>query len=121
MEPSDINPLISYNKFIGQNDLSFSFEKISMKQLSKVINGMKATGSSSADNISMWLIKQGKEYLQPLLLHLITKIIESGIYPTNLKTTKIVPVRKPSKDETTNFTGFLDFETVHYSKHSTLE
>ena len=104
METSATNPMISYNKFLRRNDpeLSFSFKTITMKDLSTTLTKMRATGSSSVDNISMWMLKQGADHLRPLLLHMVNRIILTGIYPSSLKTTKIVPVRKPEKDETTN-------------------
>ena len=37
--------------------------------------------------------------LQPILLHLINKMIVSGECPNHLKWTKIVPIRKADKDD----------------------
>ena len=57
---------------------------------------MRTTGSSTDDEVSIWSIKQVRTYLEPILLHLVNKIIITGEYPENLKNTKIVPIEKPN-------------------------
>ena len=101
---SDINPLTSYLKYLGQVDqekLSLSFKSVSMSELKKTITTMKSSGSSSEDGISMWIIKLAREFLEPQILHLITRIMATGVYPKTLKISKLIPVEKPIKDKTT--------------------
>ena len=91
LDPTDVNPMTQYKKFVGRDDLSFSFQDIHMSILSKTLDSMRATGFSSNDQISMWMLKQAKEFVLPLLQQLLTRILATGVYPTQLKTTKIVP------------------------------
>ena len=51
---------------------------------------MKATGSTAKDNISVKSIKEARNQLEPLLLNLVNRTIESGQFPEEIKTTKVV-------------------------------
>ena len=95
------NPLKSYYKYLGQDEqskLSFTFKQISMADLSSIITSMVPTGSTSRDEISMWLVKQARVELEPQLLHLTSKIIETGGYPEALNTTKAIHIEKPNQN-----------------------
>ena len=63
---------------------------------------MRPTRFVSDDNISVWALKQAQQQLNPPLLQLVNTIISTGIFPQQLKTTKIVPVQKPNKPSTSS-------------------
>jgi hypothetical protein len=48
----------------------------------------------------MRLIKQSREILEPLLLHIFNLTVTSGVFPTRLKNAKIVPLLKKLKPRT---------------------
>ena len=102
MEPPTTNPLSHYRDHIGRDDLYFSIHKISMHQLRSIITKLRPTGSSSYDRISMKAIKLARGPLEPLILHLLDQAIEQGQFPRDLKTMKVVPIRKDSKEETSS-------------------
>ena len=81
--------------------MKFSFRQISMSQIRTLITKMKSTGSTSRDDVSIRHIKMARAQLEPLLLYLTNLVISTGMYTACLKTTKIVPIRKPGKDEHT--------------------
>ena len=113
MPPPQIDPLISYNKYLEPyNNLSFTFECISMSQLRTVISSMKTTSTTADDKISIWMIKQARSQLEPLLLHLVNRTILTGIYPTSLKISKIIPIEKMGK-EPTNSSGWRPINLVN--------
>ena len=60
---------------------------------------MKPPASASKDDISTKAIKMAKAGIAPLLLQLVNSVILTGQYPTILKTTKIIPIKKPNKDD----------------------
>ena len=105
------NPLDTYHDYLGPAELTFSFQKINMSQLRNTLTSMKTTASSSDDDISIWAIKQARQYLEPILLHLVNSIIITGDYPSTIKTTKIVPIEKPMKP-TTNQEGWRPINIV---------
>ena len=102
METSAVNPLTHYSKVIGRDDLSFTFEKISMAQLRSILVKMKSTGSTGQDDISMRLLKQAQSELEPLLLHMVNSTISTTNFPEVLKTAKVVPIEKVGKESTSS-------------------
>ena len=72
-----------------------------MSQLRYTLTKLKATGSCSSDDVSMKSIKMARTKLEPLLQHLTNLIIKTGKYPDCMKTTNIVPINKPGKDDWT--------------------
>ena len=52
------------------------------------------------DDLSFKNIKQAQSELEPLLLKLVNSVIKTTSYPESLNTTKIIPIRKPTKDKT---------------------
>ena len=94
------NPLPDYIKSVENTSLSFNFNSVSMKQLRNALKGMKPTRSMGEDDISMKIIKSAQAELEPLLLHLVNATIRTSRYPTQLKTTMIVPIEKANKDRT---------------------
>ena len=65
----------------------------------KLVDKMKPTGSAGEDEISMRMIKDARQELQPLLLVMVNQTISTTDYPSSLKTTKIVPIEKKGEDE----------------------
>ena len=100
MEQSPIDPLIKYKKSICPPKTTFTFEKISMSDLRKIVSKMKGTGSMGVDDISLKSIKQAQRELEPLLLHLINRSIATTTFPDVLKISKVVPIQKVGKDPT---------------------
>ena len=96
--PSD--PLIHYAKQFGQDDRHFTFQEITMSQLRQVLSKLRPTKSASSDDITVKAIKMASRTVEPLLLKLTNLIIKTGQFPDCLKTTKVVPIRKEPKPET---------------------
>ena len=95
-----IDPLINFKKSIGPKKLSFTYKTVAMSQLDKTIRTMKATGSMGEDDVSTKIIKQALPELLPILLNLVNSVISTSTFPTQLKTTRIVPVEKSGKTTT---------------------
>ena len=98
---SDKDPLVKYKQAVGEVTRTFTFQQISMGELSKYMDKMKPTGSAGADDISMRSIKDARAELQPLLLLLINQSIKSRTFPNQLKQAKIVPIEKTGKNQNT--------------------
>ena len=101
MPPEQTTPLDNFKRYVGRDDLTFSFKIISMSQLRTLLSKMKPTTSASDDDIPMRAIKLASRQLEPLLLHLSDLVISQATYPESLRTSKIVPIRKQPKDEQT--------------------
>ena len=100
--PTGTNPLTLYKKVIGDKSNTFTFKKINYSQLLKEVSKMKPTASEGQDNIPMKAIKAAITELAPLILLLVNSTIKTKTFPIQLKTTKIIPIRKPEKDKTSS-------------------
>ena len=100
MEKYPIDPIIHYKKVISesQESLSFTFVPVGMSDIKKILSKLKSSGSTGDDEISLKMIKQASQEINLILLHLVNRIIKTSIFPEPLKTSKVVPIKKGSKD-----------------------
>ena len=74
--PATVDPLTHYKQAIGKVEKTLSFQQLNMSQLVKLVDKMKPTGSSGANDISMRVIKDARNELQPLILKMINESIK---------------------------------------------
>ena len=74
---------------------------MNISDLKKVLTSLSPTTSTAKDFISMKVLKDAGDSINPHLLLLVNKIIETEDYPKDLKLTKVVPIKKPEKDPQT--------------------
>ena len=91
------NPMETYNRYLGPNELSLTFQKVNMTQLKKTVSRMKSTRSATNDGVSMWAIKQANQELLPLILQLVNRVTTTGQFPETLKTSKVIPIENKTK------------------------
>ena len=91
------DPLINYRQTVGQVESKLNIEEIIMSQLILILDKMAPTTSTTADYISVKLLKSAGSSLNPLLLHLMNSVIKTQVFPEALKVTKIIPIRKMEK------------------------
>ena len=101
MDQPTTDPIERYRKLVTPPTTTFTFTKVTMCQLKKILSNMKGTGSMGHDDISLRSIKQASSELLPLLLHLLNRTISTTTFPTLLKISKVVPIKKIGKDVTT--------------------
>ena len=91
------DPMISYNKFIKTPNNKLNIKEINMSQLRLIYKKLNKSNSTSFDNISMNTLVKLKTSTQPLILNLVNMVIKSSIFPTILKTSRIIPIKKGAK------------------------
>ena len=94
------DPMTSYQKMLAGRNLNMAFQPIGSLELSKIVDQINPSKSTSTDGISMKLIRKLKHQLLPALLHLVNTTIITSTYPQSLKISKITPLLKKDKDET---------------------
>ena len=72
----------------------FKFIPITEEQVVKIINNLKNKSSYGHDGISNKLIKSSKEVLSKSICLLINQTLETGIFPSEIKLSKIKPLFK---------------------------
>ena len=66
----------------------------SESEIKKIIKTLKNTNSTGFDNFSTKFIKLSSSILAPALAKIFNQAINEGIYPSNLKIAKVIPIFK---------------------------
>ena len=98
--PSIVENMVNENnKHFGQYltdhyDCRLRFKTITESDTIAIINNIKAKKSCSHDQLSTELLKHIMNPLIPPLTHVINQMINTGIFPDNLKIAKVKPLFK---------------------------
>ena len=74
----------------------------SENEISKIIESLKNTNSTGYDNLSTKFIKLSSFILAPALAKIFNLSINSGVYPSNLKIAKVIPIFKKGDPTSVN-------------------
>ena len=99
MPQCDIDPLVSYKKYIQTPKSKLKISKINNNDLDKIFKRVNKSRSTSFDNISMITLMKLRKSLQKLILHLVNQVIQTKIFPQCLKMSKIIPIKKNSLED----------------------
>ena len=113
-KPSD------FRKYMNINcSDSIFLEPILEGEIVKEINFLKENKSPGPDNLSAKIIKLSKEKISPCLTHIFNLSIQSGIYPQQLKMSKVIAIyKKKEKSNPDNYRpiSLLDIINKIYEK-----
>ena len=74
----------------------------SESEITKIIKTLKNTNSTGYDNFSTKFIKLSSSILAPALSKIFNLAINTGIYPSNLKIAKVIPIFKKGDQKSIN-------------------
>ena len=74
----------------------------SESEITKIIKSLKNTNSTGYDNFSTKFIKLSYQILAPALSKIFNLAINAGIYPSNLKIAKVIPIFKKGDQTSVN-------------------
>ena len=102
----------------------FNLAPVNAKEIKDIIRYLKWKSSYGYDEIPLRILKISAPYIISPLIYLRNKSMTTGIFPTRLKYSQIVPIfKKGNKQELTNyrpitlFTSFSKiFEKVIYKR-----
>ena len=77
-----------------QHNCKFNFSFVTREEVAKVIASLKPKSSSGVDEISTFLIRFIKDEIADPLTKTINQSISTGIFPTNMKIAKVIPLFK---------------------------
>lgn len=95
---TDLNPMDNYRRMLKGKILNMTLTTISLAEMNLILKSMKPTKSTSADGLSMKLVKGAAQVLAKPLLNIVNQSIVTNTFPDNLKLSKIVPILKANKD-----------------------
>ena len=94
-----------FSHYINEKiDINFAFSNVNEGEIIKIINNLPSKSSSGKDQISTNLSKQIKHCITPSLTLIINQMLNTGIFPDNLKITKVIPLFK--KDDDKSFSNY---------------
>ena len=73
---------------------TFDFVSVTEDQVLKTLMGMKNKKSVGLDGISMHILKMSTPVIIPSLTHLFNKSLAEGVFPSQWKMTKLIPLLK---------------------------
>ena len=121
---SDLTKLINFisNKF--PKNIYFKIPPITTQQISSFIQNLDSSKATGLDGIGPRLLKIIQNIISPSIAALINKSLTSGIFPNQLKITKVFPVFKNgSKSDLSNYRPISILPTIskifekHVNKH----
>ena len=81
-------------KYVRPSSSEFMFRQISEKELINALSKTKLNKSAGLDKISNKLLKAAGQSICETLLYIFNLILETGIFPEDLKQAKVTPVFK---------------------------
>ena len=91
------DPLEHYKKLMLNKKCKFQLKTINMSELRKIMSKTKPTNSTGIDQLSMKTLKEIFKPIEGAVLNLINTSISTSTYPSNLKTSKAIPLLKAGK------------------------
>ena len=96
----------TFTSYLGPpTEHRFSFRLIRQAEIEKLIDNLPAKKSAGPDGLSSIIIKKIRNELAPILTIAINQSLSSGIFPSNLKVAKVIPIFK-NKGEPTEFGNY---------------
>ena len=83
-------------------DHSLLLYRIKQNEIKDAICNLKNSNSSGYDEITTKFVKLSSPILIPALEKILNLSLSSGIYPSNLKTAKVIPIYKKGDSKSIN-------------------
>ena len=77
---------------------TFKFTAVNVYTVYELITKSKTTNSTGYDCVSMRIIKECQQFFARVICHLFNSMIHTKTFPSILKKSKIIPIKKPGSD-----------------------
>ena len=114
--------LVNLSTVITETFPQINLTPVTAKEIKNIINSLKWKNSSGYDEIPPRILKISIPYITSPLTYLCNKSLNTGIFPTWLKYSQVIPIfKKGSKTNLTNYRPMLTsfskiFEKVIYKR-----
>ena len=108
-----IDPNSNFQDFLPPpTNLSFSPRPISSQEIIKLLDSTKPKSSTDVNGLNTNVVKYVKSEISNVLSNLFTRSLNQGLFPSQAKTSKIIPLYKKNCDlELGNYRGISLIET----------
>ena len=94
----------THSDFIGHIDSSFQLEAVTLPKVLKLLKNISADKATGLDKIPCRLVKLAAPFIAKSLYSIFNTSIRHGIFPSDWKVAKIIPLHKGNeKDEINNY------------------
>ena len=94
---NDLDPM----RYMQGQYPDFECQPTNTVEVKSIIKKIKDTGPG-VDNIHIKMIKICEDILSPVLVEIFNKSLAKGVFPTNMKTAKIIPIFKSGNRNNTD-------------------
>ena len=94
---STITPFNTY--LTNEPNCNFHFKQMNVEDIIEIINSLKPKVSSGLDELSNKIIKLIKDVIAPPLTIIINQMLNTGLFPDQLKISKVIPLFKKGDDK----------------------
>ena len=94
---SDMDPLARLKESMAGREGKFKFRRVTEDEIRKTIKGMKASTATGIDWIDSNCLKLVADIIAPAMTHITNLSISTETFPSNYKTSKIVPLKKSAE------------------------
>ena len=90
----------NYDNYLNDECHSrFNFRGVSSFEIGNIIKSLESKTSKDPDNLTAKFIKSIGDYIAHPISLLINNSLQTGVFPSNLKIGKIIPIFKKGDDE----------------------
>ena len=88
-----------FKKLVNKVEEDFSFKTVSYREVYKIVSRLKPSKSRGENELTNSFIREIPQFSSTAIMHLFNSIIRSGRFPENFKVSRILPLRKRDKVE----------------------
>ena len=99
LPPPSIDPLGPLKRMMNGCPTEFHLNPVHPDTVSKIIQEMKNSRSSGVDHIDSFILKLIRKEITPAITHIVNLSIESSVFPSTYKISKVVPLYKSKGDK----------------------
>ena len=77
----------------------FKFKMVRISEVYKIIMRMKRSKSRGNNEITSEVLKETPHFISICMTHLINNIMRHGVFPDCMKTSRVIPILKPGKQD----------------------
>ena len=91
---------------------TFSFSEVSENDTLKLLCGLKESKAAGPDKINAKLVKDSAEVICPTLTKIFNRSLQQGIFPEELKTDFVSPIKNGDKSDCINYRPISILSTI---------
>ena len=106
---------IVFKKLVPRSQNDFELKEITISQAYEFIEKLKPSKSCGNNEINNFIVKQIPQFMALSITHLFNHMVRSSTFPDVLKTSRVIPIKKPKKPGD-HIDSFRPINSMHCSR-----